>query len=102
MQRSRIALSDASGIEAIYAALGVYVPDYGRALDLWLRFEAEAEALVRDCWDELPAAGIELLRDDLAGQRDFWRQLRSHCRTTREVVKTTDYPDPWTLGGVSC
>lgn len=99
---SRIELSEASGTEEIYAALGVYVPDYGRALDRWLRVEPDIEELLRDCWDELPADDVELTRNFLAHSRDLWHQLRSHCRKVREVARTTDYPDPWALGGVSC
>ena len=89
----RIELSD---------ALRDYVRDYGRALDLWLRIEADTEALLQDCWDALPADDVDRLRDFLAADRERWRLLRSHCRAGRELFKSIDRPNPWVILGVPC
>lgn len=99
----RMAISDAAEAGADRLGLyGDYVRDYARALELWLRYEEDAEAVLRDCWDAFPADAASGLRDALAAERDRWRFLRSDCRGYRELVKETNHPDPWRVLGVSC
>ena len=103
MERSGQEVADASGDEALYSALGDYVRAYGPALDLWLRYEADAETLLRDCWDAFTADRIDSLRTFLADQRDWWLDRRAHCRSVREAATSSVYAtDPWGLLGVSC
>ena len=88
--------------EDFYSVLGDYVRHYGRALDLWRRYEADAEALLRDCWDALPVAYINLVRNDLASARAWWHDERAFCQSTRELANTLEVLDPWAVLGVSC
>ena len=82
---------------------GEYARDYGRGLDLWLRYEEDAEALLRDCWDVFDASTIAWHRDYLADHNEMWYGLRSLCRSARAFTASNDYAwDPWTILGVSC
>lgn len=72
---------------ALYSALGGYVLAYGPALDRWLRVEAEAEALLRDCWDAFTPSPVDALRVELAENRDWWRDRRARCRAHREAER---------------
>ena len=104
MRRSGAEVSEAqSGSNVYYRWFGEYARDYGRALDLWLRYEADADALLRECWDEFPADDIASMRGGLADTRDWWHGLRSHCRSVRENARSNPYlADPWAANGVSC
>ena len=103
MQRSGQEVADAVGDEALYSALGGYVLDYGPALDLWLRYEADAEALLRDCWDAFATSRTDSLRNALAEHREWWRDRRARCRAIRAATQDTPYAvDPWGVLGVSC
>ena len=103
---ARIDLADAAesgaSTELTYALAGDYVRAYGPALDLWLRLEADTEALVRDCWDALPPDAVDRMREVLAVERERWGLLRSHCRGARELFETIDSPNPWVILGVPC
>ena len=96
------ALGESPDLEDLYAVLGDYVRAYGRSRELWLRYEADAEALLRDCWREFSATYVDWQRDSLAREREFWHDEQAFCRSSREVTKTLDLPDPWALLGVSC
>ena len=81
---------------------GEYIREYGRALDLWLRYEADTEALLADCWDELGSFTIDAHRDYVADHRAWWHGMRSQCRGSRAVYEDIGLVDPWAAAGVSC
>lgn len=84
-----------------YAALGAYIRAYERPFDLWERYEADAESLLRDCWDEFSPEYVDGQREYLADQRDSWRAHEEFCRRVREVIKS-DFPDSWQMFGIPC
>ena len=83
-----------------WATLVRYVRDYEPALHLWLRYETDARAVLRDCWDTLTPGQIDALRYELAADDEQWLTRRAFCRGISARARNNPYL--WGALGVSC